>query len=255
MNDINYIKNFIYNAKLNNISIGCSSDKVTEIIKEDGIYYLKESKSDKLSKEYHIMKWLYNILPVPEIIFYVEENNEKKLLTKKLKGEMICSDEIYDYPEKVMFLAAQAIKMLQKVDISNCEFNNNIDIKLKEAKSNIDKNLITYENMNDNTKDKFKSLEELYTYLQENKPTEKLCFSHGDLSLPNIFYSNDKISGFLDLGDSGIADYWYDIAILVKSIRRNYEDVKYENMFFEYLNIKPDYNIIDYYILLTELFT
>ena len=83
---------------------------------------------------------------------------------------------------------------------------------------------------------------------------ENLYFSHGDLSIPNIFFKEDKITGFIDLGDSGIADMWYDIAILVKSLRRNYETEDAEKYLFERLNIEPNYEAIEYYILLTELF-
>lgn len=47
---------------------------------------------------------------------------------------------------------------------------------------------------------------------------------------------------------------WYDIAILVKSLRRNYETKEAEKYLFECLHIEPDYEKIEYYILLTELF-
>lgn len=76
----------------------------------------------------------------------------------------------------------------------------------------------------------------------------------GDLSIPNIFYKDEKITGFVDLGDSGIADIWYDISILVKSLRRNYETDEAEKYLFKKLNLEPNYEAIDYYILLTDLF-
>ena len=98
-------------------------------------------------------------------------------------------------------------------------------------------------------------MQKLYEYLVNNRIKEqKLCFSHGDLSIPNIFYKDEKITGFVDLGDSGIADIWYDIAILVKSLRRNYETDEAEKYLFKKLNIEPNYEVIDYYILLTDLF-
>jgi len=249
-----FVEEFIKDAKLNNIDIGCSGDRIVEIIKENKIYFLKETISGKLDKEYFLLNWLKDKLPVPEIVYFSTDKEKSYLITRKLSGEMICCDEIFDYPEKVIPLAADSLKILESVDISGCPIINNIDIKLAIAKHNMEMNLIKPENMEKETKNKFKTIEAVYKYLVENKPEEQLCFSHGDLSLPNIFYKDDEISGFLDLGDAGIADYWYDIAILVKSIRRNYEDVKYEKMLFDCLNVEPDYNKIEYYILLTELF-
>ena len=109
--------------------------------------------------------------------------------------------------------------------------------------------------MNEKNTKRFGTPQKLYDYLVNNRPNEeKLCFSHGDLSLPNIYFDNDKIIGFIDMGDAGISDYWYDIAILVKSLRRNYKTQDAEKLLFKNLGIKPNYQVIDYYILLTELF-
>ena len=65
---------------------------------------------------------------------------------------------------------------------------------------------------------------------------------------------NDKISGFIDLGRSGKADKWYDIAFCVRSIRSDVGEEKYVKLFFDLLDIEPDLEKIKYYILLDELF-
>ncbi|MDD2435827.1 MAG: aminoglycoside 3'-phosphotransferase [Bacilli bacterium] len=249
-----FIDEFLMNSILEDIDIGCSGDRIVKIIKEDGTYFLKETKAGKLDREYFMLNWLKGKLSVPEVVYFATDNEKSYLITKKLAGEMICCDEIFDFPEQVISLAATSLKMLQDVDITGCPLINNIDIKLATAKYNLDENLVSEDDLQGEVKEKFKTIGKVYDYLVNNKPTEQLCFSHGDLSLPNVFYENDKITGFLDLGDAGVADYWYDIAILVKSIRRNYEDEKYEKMLFNYLNIEPDYTKIEYYILLTELF-
>ena len=53
-----------------------------------------------------------------------------------------------------------------------------------------------------------------------------MVFSHGDASLPNIFFNNDSVGGFIDVGECGVADKWFDIAICYKSIKRNFPDRK-----------------------------
>lgn len=65
---------------------------------------------------------------------------------------------------------------------------------------------------------------------------------------------DNRISGFIDLGRSGKADKWYDIAFCVRSIRDNYREEKYVKLFFDLLGIEPDWEKIKYYILLDELF-
>lgn len=89
--------------------------------------------------------------------------------------------------------------------------------------------------------------------LKESQFKEELCFSHGDLSLPNIFALNDEFSSFIDVGESGIADKCFDFAICEKSIKRNFGE-ECISKFYEELNIVSDREEIDYYLLMMELY-
>lgn len=96
----------------------------------------------------------------------------------------------------------------------------------------------------------------------DNRPDEDLVFSHGYFCLPNIFLKDDKVSGFIDLGNMGIADRYQDIALCYRSLNNNlagaYGGKVYgkidDNLLFDCLGITPDYEKIRYYILLDELF-
>ena len=93
---------------------------------------------------------------------------------------------------------------------------------------------------------------ELYRWLCENKPKEELVFSHGDISANVIV--DDSHYRFYDLARAGIADKWIDIAFCVRDMRDMENGEKYEEMFFKLLNIEPDYEKIEYFILLDEMF-
>ena len=108
----------------------------------------------------------------------------------------------------------------------------------------------------------FKNPEELYQWLVDNQPDFEPVLSHGDFCLPNILFENGKISGFIDIGDSGAGDKWKDIALCYRSLKHNsdgkfggakYPDINPEEL-FEVLGIKPNWEKINYYILLDELF-
>ncbi len=86
--------------------------------------------------------------------------------------------------------------------------------------------------------------------------------SHGDYCLPNIFGIQEKITGYIDLGKTGIADKWCDIALCYRSISHNYSG-RYSKktysgyddlLLFHELDIEPNWEKIRYYILLDELF-
>ncbi len=75
-----------------------------------------------------------------------------------------------------------------------------------------------------------------------------------DYCLPNVFFHKGKVTGFIDLGRAGISDKCQDIALCVRSLEHNLKNKKYTDLLFQCLNIEPNYEKINYYILLDELF-
>lgn len=99
-------------------------------------------------------------------------------------------------------------------------------------------------------------------WLDQNKPDEEPVLSHGDYCLPNLFGVGEQVCGYIDLGRAGIGDKWCDIALCYRSLRDNlagkYGGQVYDNfdpaLLFAYLELEPDWEKIQYYILLDELF-
>ncbi len=55
-------------------------------------------------------------------------------------------------------------------------------------------------------------------------------FVHGDLCLPNIYVDkNNEFAGFIDLGNAGLGDRWYDYSWLLWSLEYNLGTDKYNN--------------------------
>ena len=183
----------------------------------------------------------------------------------RLVGEMACSDNSMQYVEDTVKALANGLKRLWQTDIANCPCSNGISEKLKQAKYNMENNLVNTDAFNPETfgSEGFKHIADLYDYLDRNRPNEDLVFSHGDFCLPNVFVSGSDVTGFLDWGNGGAADRWQDIALCVRSLRHNYvEYAKYgeeayqkvKKQLFQELGMKPDEEKIRYFILLDELF-
>ena len=74
-------------------------------------------------------------------------------------------------------------------------------------------------------------------------------FIHGDLCLPNIYVNDsNEFIGFIDLGNSGLGDEWYDYAWLIWSFEYNLKTNKYTKLLLETLNIDYDKNKYETYI-------
>lgn len=235
---------------------GMSPAKVYKLVGENENLYLKvmdlryKGTTYDVEREKDMMLWLKGKLPVPEVLYFERYEDWNFLLMNEIDGVM-CSEE---NPKKIVELYAECIQRLQSIDISDCPFNNNIDNRLTELDHLLNNNLADVDCENWEKDTPFKEPRELFDFLKANKPREELVFSHGDLGDSNILVRDGRISGFIDLGRSGKADRWYDIAFCVRSIRHDIGEEKYSKLFFDLLDIEPDWEKINYYILLDELF-
>lgn len=248
----NNIKEFIQNASLEEISIGCSNSQVIKIIKDAKVYFLKIAEKGLLTNEYEKLQWLNGKLSVPKVVLYEIANDIEYLITEAVKGKMLCSEYYEKNPETGLKVIKNAFDEIKSIDITDCPFDVSIDYKLKLAEDNVMKGIVKDMDLKKETLEKFGSVNNLLKYLKENKFYDEQCFSHGDTSLPNIFASGSHYEGLIDVGDCGIADKWFDLAICEKSIIRNY-GLEYVAEFYKELNIKPDRTKIDYYLLMMEL--
>lgn len=200
------VKNFIKNSELSEISIGCSLSQVFKIVKRESIYYLKVAKKGLLTSEYQKLTWLEDKLSVPKVVLYDVYNNTEYLITESLKGEMICNKYYEENSDIGIKVIADSFKELYKVDISDCPFDESINKKLEYVENNVKNCLIDLNDIKEETLKRFGSVEGILNYLKENKFNDELVFSHGDISLPNIFASGDKLTGFIDVGMCGICE-------------------------------------------------
>ena len=177
---------------------------------------------------------------------------------------MACDSKCLEKPRELIVCLAEGLKMFWEIKDTDCQYRCDLDKKLEMARYNIKNGLVDIENMEPETfgEKGFQSPEELLNWLILNRPEEELVLSHGDYCLPNIFIENGKISGFIDLGKTGWADKYQDIALCYRSLKHNfngdYGGKKYEgydpNLLFKELGIDPNWDKIHYYILLDELF-
>lgn len=255
------INEIIKNEKYNMDNIGMSDSSV--LIFSDKVLKIQDA-NEETENEYLMMRWLNGKLPIPEIIACEKDNGKSYLLMSKLGGAMACDDFYMNEPELLMELLAKAIHMLWEVDVTDCPSTINLDKKLDMARYNVEHGLVDMDNVQPDTfgEGGFENPQELLKWLLENRPKEDLVLSHGDLCLPNVFFKNNQISGFIDLGKICVGDRYQDIAICYRSLINNYKGVYGGGIregldidkFFEKLGIKPDWEKIRYYILLDELF-
>ena len=210
-----------------------------------------------------VMRWLEGKLPAPRVIALERDAEKEYLLMTRVPGKMACDKNYLEQPDLLLSLLAEALRMLWAVDISGCPRSRTLDDELAHARHSLEKGLVDFSRCEPETfgPGGFESPEALLSWLEANRQPLEPVFSHGDCCLPNIFFDGDRVSGFIDLGDAGIADKWRDIALCYRSLKHN-TDGTYgialpgfqPEKLFDYLGIQPDWDKLRYYILLDEFF-
>jgi len=249
------ILKYVNNKKFKTDDIGLSTSTVYIF---DDVVLKVENNIAHAYNTVLIMKWLKGKIPIPNVICHEIYNNKSYLLMSKINGKMACDNYYLENSEMLLDILSNALKLYWSIDITDCPVIKDIDTKLKEARMRIENNQIDRDAFN---LEEFKNPEELLLWLENNKPEYEPVLSHGDFCLPNILLDGDKINGFIDLGDAGVSDKWYDITLCYCSLKNNFNGTfggkVYHNfdpnMLFKVLAIEPNYKKLKYFMLLEEL--
>lgn len=244
----NRLNEFIKDAKIDEITIGCSNTKVYKIQKKSKVFFLKIA--DHLSQESIRLDYLSDKISVPEKVFYEKYNGKSYILTKSLKGNMLCDKYFEKNPLEGIKIIVEAFNALYNIDYTDCIIDETIDTKIKRIEERF--NEIKEEEIKKEIINKFHTKENILKYLKGNKPKQIIGFTHGDMSLPNIFAENGHFSGLLDVSECGISDIYFDLVICEISIERNYGK-EYIDVFYNELGIEKDEQKSEYYRILMSL--
>lgn len=242
-------------------SIGMSGSSVT--VYEDCVLKV-EDVTAYTETAVQTMRWLETRLPTPKVLFHEISGGKSWLLMSRVPGIMSCDESYLEQPEALVTALAEGMRLLWNTNPTGCPRLRTLDSLLEEAAFRVEHDLVDLDNVEPETfgEGGFRDPEHLLQWLLENRPASVPVLAHGDYCLPNIFLSGGKVSGFIDVGDTGIGEKWRDIALCWRSLRHNfggayggrvYPDFD-PDLLFEKLGIRPDWEQLRYHLLLDELF-
>lgn len=236
----------------------------SDILIFDDMVLKIENHTEQTDKTVEMLNWLADKLAVPKVICYEVKNGKSYTLMSKIMGQITCDEQLMEQVDSTVSLLADGLKMLWSVDISDCPRKLTFADDLKTAQhylqnDMIDMDAVDFELLNNNG---FDSLPQLFAWLCSNIPQSEYVLSHGDYCMPNVLIKNDRISGFIDLGDCAVSDKWKDISMCYISLKNNYSGYFGGKVYhgfspdilFEKLGIEVDADKLKYYLLLNELF-
>ncbi len=228
----------------------------SDILVFDHFVLKREKIGFESRREHETLEYFSSVIPVPKVRHYVEECGYSYLLMERVNGTMAFDKSLLEEPLNLIELLANTLRKLWDIDIKNAP-KYSLVLKLEHAEYNVNQNLVDENDFDLETIESFSSSKEILSYLKANTPQEELVMTHGDFCLPNIFFGNNELTGLIDLGRSGVADKWQDIALCIRSTKYNLGDkykAEYLDYFLSCLDVDLDEKKMKYYLLLDELF-
>lgn len=217
--------------------------------------YLKVARlgwEPSLSQECDRMHWASSWLPVPKVLDYGREEGVEWLLTEALPGVVAVQEELMGDPASLVPILAEGLRTFHETPIQNCPFDFRLDQALAHVRARVNAGRV--DPINDfHPEHEHFNPQEAFKELEATVPaTEDVVLCHGDYCLTNVLIKAGRVSGFVDLGELGLADRWWDLAVATWSLTWNLGP-GWEDLFLEAYKIDVDLERIRYFRLLYDL--
>ncbi len=223
------IRPYLQNAKVFDSS--CSdSAKVIYSDKDNG-YFIKSSSRGELSLESTMTQYFHSIGLSAKVCEYFCDGEKDWLVTEKIRGVDGISPIYLNDGKKLTDILSQTLRQLHSLDISDCPIKNRLEIYLGNAEKNYlagicDKKLLKESGFDSPCKAR--------EFIKSNAALLKNnTLIHGDYCLPNVIFDGWKLSGFIDLGYSGINDRHIDIYWGIKTLQYNLKTNAFAQRFID----------------------
>jgi kanamycin kinase len=219
--------------------------------------FLKVGRADRWPNgldECQRMRWAGRFLPVPEVLDCGANGVVDWLLTVGLDGTDATKHPLREQPlELVTALGRGLAAFHDAAPVEACPFPFTAGAAIAHVRDRAERGLI----------DARKHLHPEHRHLTVAAAIERLealapvdedlVVCHGDYCLPNVMLDDDgRVIGYLDLGELGVADRWWDIAVGSWSVTWNLGP-GFEELYISSYGTTPDAERISFYRLLYDL--
>ena len=221
----------------------------------EGVRFLKMAAADgfpSLDDEADRMRWAIDYLPVPVVIQRGSNRGITWLVTRALPGRDATDPAWATDPEPLVRILAKALRAFHEAPVKECPFDFRLEPALAHARRRLEEGRIQPDR-DFHPEFGHLSAEEAIAHLERTRPaSERLVVCHGDYCLPNVLIEAGAASGFVDLGELGVADHWWDLAVATWSVTWNLGP-GHEDLFLQEYGAEWDHDRVDFYRLLYEV--
>jgi kanamycin kinase len=198
------------------------------------------------------MRWAASAgLPVPAVIAACGAGQAEWLLTDALFGSSAVERDLRADPAALVPVLAAGLRRFHRTPAGSCPFPFHIENAIARVRRRVAAGQVGPDDMH--PEHAHLSPEAALAELERLRPEdEDLVVCHGDYCLPNVLISGGEATGFVDLGELGVADRWWDLAIGTWSVTWNLGP-GWEEAFLASYGVKRDDRRMTFYRLLYDM--
>jgi kanamycin kinase len=219
------------------------------------VRYLKlgtTSRFPRVLDEGARMQWAKAHLPVPEVLDCGTDGTLDWLVTAGLPGRPVTDQQLTADPERLVALLARGLRRFHAAPVAACPFDFRLDTALAHAQARVQGGLVDPDQDFHPEHRHLTPIAALAELERLRPDAEDLVVCHGDYCPPNILIADGEITGFVDLGELGVADRWWDLAIGSWSITWSLGP-GWEDLFLRSYGANRDLGRVAFYRLLYDL--
>jgi kanamycin kinase len=206
-----------------------------------------------LEDERERIEWASDRLPVPPVLGRGSDEKVEWLALGALPGRDATHPELMGDPETTVPILGRGLRAFHETEAADCPFDFSLDAALAHGRRRVDGDGVPKSRGDFHEEHLHLDPAGALRVLEATRPdSEDLVLCHGDYCFPNILIRDGKATGFLDLGEMGVADRWWDLAVATWSCDWNVGP-GYQDLFLESYGIERDEERIAYYRLLYDL--
>lgn len=198
------------------------------------------------------MIWAGRHLPVPRVLDSGSTPESTWVLTGAMDGSDATSEVFRSDEAGLVRRLAVGLRRFHDAPATSCPFSFRIEDALIFSRNRLDSGLI------DPARDFHPeharlSAREAIRELERMRPqAEDAVVCHGDYCVPNILMNEKGVVGYVDLGELGVSDPWWDLAVATWSLTWNF-GVGYESLFLDTYGVEPNEHKVRFYRLLYDV--
>ncbi|WNZ60034.1 aminoglycoside 3'-phosphotransferase [Myxococcus sp. MxC21-1] len=207
------------------ISHGQSGDLVAQI----GSLVVKLAPADRphniaqLRQEIEVMRWLDDRARTPTILWAGPCEAGYGLVSEAAAGTPV-SHVAEGQARAALIATIEALAALHALPLADCPFDRRLAARFQLAQAQVEAGLVDEDDF-DAERAGWTAPQALAHARATAPTTEDLVLTHGDASLPNFIWSPGQALTLLDLGRFGLADRYQDLAIFLRSAKRNHPHI------------------------------